>query len=259
MSELQKRVATGIVGGAVLLFILLKGGIFLSVFLLLAGIIMSLELNNAFKKIGIKINLIAMIIGCAVIFLEYFIEMPETSSLFAVFLVTFLFVLLTDEHTVQDGIYTVFCFLYAPFLLSTLRHMDKTPFLFLVIILAFGTDTFAYFVGVKFGKHKLIPKVSPKKSVEGAIGGIVGSLILSLIFMYFTKINITWATIPFLILASIASEIGDLVASKLKRYTGIKDFGNILPGHGGIMDRFDSIILVSPVIYFAFEVLKEVI
>ena len=63
----------------------------------------------------------------------------------------------------------------------------------------------------------------------------------------------------FLILASIASEIGDLVASKLKRYTGIKDFGNILPGHGGIMDRFDSIILVSPVIYFAFEVLKEVI
>ena len=259
MSELQKRVATGVVGGAALLFVLLKGGILLSVFLLLAGIIMSLELNNAFKKIGIKINLIAMIIGCAVIFLEYFVKIPEIVSLFAVLLVAFLFVLLTDDHTVQDGIYTVFSFLYAPFLLSTLRHMDKTPFLILVFILAFGTDTFAYFVGVKFGKHKLIPKVSPKKSVEGAVGGIVGSLLLSLIFMYFTKININWATIPFLILASVASEIGDLIASKLKRYAGIKDFGNILPGHGGVLDRFDSIILVSPVIYFAFEVLKEVI
>lgn len=128
---------------------------------------------------------------------------------------------------------------------------------FLIWYLAFsawGTDTFAYLIGCKFGKHKLTP-VSPKKSIEGSIGGIFGAVIFSLIYTYSinklcnVEISYIFITIIVMIL-SILAQIGDLSASSIKRYAGIKDFGDLIPGHGGMLDRIDSILFIAPFAYF---------
>ncbi len=135
--------------------------------------------------------------------------------------------------------------------LCLLRYIEDGTFcFFLVFLSAWGTDVGAYLVGSLFGKHKLIPDVSPKKSVEGAVGGVIFAIILFIIYgaavTYFSD-----QTANYLILVitafilSVVSQIGDLIASLIKREYGIKDYGTILPGHGGIMDRFDSILAVS--------------
>ena len=120
----------------------------------------------------------------------------------------------------------------------------------LVIITAFGTDICAYFAGVTMGKHKLCPKISPKKTWEGAVGGILGSVILSGIFGLVFAGELLPHCLVIGFLASIVSMFGDLTASIFKRKMGIKDYGNLIPGHGGILDRFDSVLFTGPVIYF---------
>lgn len=121
-------------------------------------------------------------------------------------------------------------------------------------ISAWGTDTFAYLVGIKFGKHKLTP-ISPKKSIEGSIEGIVGSTLIAIIYTYFIN-KICNAGISYLeitgiaVVLSVLSQIGDLAASSIKRYVDIKDFGKIIPGHGGMLDRIDSILFIAPFAYF---------
>lgn len=113
---------------------------------------------------------------------------------------------------------------------------------------AWGTDTGAYFTGVFFGKHKIAPEISPKKTVEGCIGGIVFCAIYTFVVSYLMLHNLRYSLIitAFSPLFAIAGMIGDLSASLLKRAYNIKDYGNIMPGHGGIMDRFDSILFISP-------------
>ena len=123
-------------------------------------------------------------------------------------------------------------------------------FLGLVFTAAFATDVFAYFTGYFFGKHKLIPKVSPKKTVEGAVGGIVFATLAFLLYGVIVGLATDY-TVNYLILLisglllSVISQIGDLTASLIKRERGIKDYGVIFPGHGGVLDRFDSVIAVS--------------
>lgn len=145
-----------------------------------------------------------------------------------------------------------------------LRHlvpMGKYIYL-LIFIGAWATDTGAYFLGVFFGKHKLIPEVSPKKTVEGAFGGIlgciVGYVVFAVILNLFFEVSVNY--LPLILLAiviSVISQCGDLIASYVKRERGIKDYGSIFPGHGGMMDRFDSIIAVAPVILIIVLLLPE--
>lgn len=125
----------------------------------------------------------------------------------------------------------------------------------LVFIGVWLTDSGAYFVGSALGKHKLIPAVSPHKTVEGAVGGIVGAIIgyvayaLILQFAFGVKVNYIYLII-LAVVVSIIDQVGDLVASFMKREQGIKDFGKLFPGHGGVMDRFDSSIAVAPAVFF---------
>lgn len=137
--------------------------------------------------------------------------------------------------------------------LSLIRYIDNGKFiLFLVFIASWVTDTFAYLTGTLIGKHKLIPEVSPKKTVEGAIGGTLSAVIFFPLFGFIAglvsggevKANYLVLVIYALILAVVA-QIGDLLASLIKREYKIKDYGSLLPGHGGIMDRFDSVMSVS--------------
>ncbi len=133
---------------------------------------------------------------------------------------------------------------------------DYGMFAFLLIfIFAWATDTFAYFTGVFLGKHKLCPALSPKKTVEGAVGGILGCVVCTVILCITnknaaTEFNIL-ALAPATVVFSILGMVGDISASYIKRAAGIKDYGNIMPGHGGVLDRFDSVLLIAPV-YWAF-------
>lgn len=161
-------------------------------------------------------------------------------------------------YNIADISLTVFGIVYVVGFFSFLvmvRNLENGVYLIgLVFIGAFITDTCAYFTGKAIGKRKLIPAVSPNKTVEGSLGGIAGCMILMTAFGAY--INTCIPAIPLYhylilgVLCGIISQLGDLTASAIKRYVGIKDYGNIMPGHGGVLDRFDSILFVAPTVYF---------
>ena len=152
------------------------------------------------------------------------------------------------------------CFMAAiviPYLLSSIGRimaMERCRnYILLPFAIAFASDAGAYFVGVFFGKHKLAPLISPNKTVEGFIGGILTSVLATVIyglvlqFAFELSVNY-WYAVVFGVIGSLAGTFGDLCFSAIKRQTGIKDFGNLIPGHGGVLDRFDSVIMVGPLV-----------
>jgi phosphatidate cytidylyltransferase len=155
---------------------------------------------------------------------------------------------------------TIVGIIYIPLFFSYLYLIRAIPdkgvyLIWFVFILAFFTDTFAYFTGIAFGKTKLCPTVSPKKTVEGSIGGIIGATVGTIVYgLILNKIGIIDISLIRLLLlgiiGSVISQFGDLSASSIKRFVNIKDYGKIMPGHGGVLDRFDSIIFVAPLIYY---------
>ncbi len=140
--------------------------------------------------------------------------------------------------------------------LSLLRALPTGLFgVLLAFVIPFTSDTGAYFIGTFFGKHKMTPIISPKKSWEGFWGGLIISILSSVVFAIIYRNIIGQGTVDYIRLAVIVfvlaplSVCGDLIASVIKRQSGIKDYGNIMPGHGGVMDRFDSVIMVAPILY----------
>lgn len=128
---------------------------------------------------------------------------------------------------------------------------------FMLFVLIWSSDSFAYFSGRLFGKHKMAPKISPKKTWEGFAGGVILTLILGFfIEKYYPELRGNWMVVGFLV--SVFAPLGDLVESQLKRSFGVKDSGNIIPGHGGILDRLDSFIICAPVVYLYF-ILENII
>jgi phosphatidate cytidylyltransferase len=128
-----------------------------------------------------------------------------------------------------------------------------------IFVLIWTNDTFAYLVGKKWGKNKLFPSVSPKKTIEGFMGGVIFTCIASVFLSKFyieSKVLYIWLVIA--VIVSIFSTLGDLIQSKFKRVAGVKDSGNIMPGHGGILDRLDSIIFVVPFINLFYLILYYV-
>ncbi|WP_297130648.1 phosphatidate cytidylyltransferase [Terrisporobacter sp.] len=222
------------------------------------AIIISIAINEfykAFEQKEIKpLYYIGYIFSFYLLIKNYF-KLPifyTYSMVFILFLISIVSILRVRRNII-DIIVTFFGIFYVAilidFIVLTMDNFDMGKiYVWLIFIIAFMTDTFAYFSGYLFGKHKLIPKVSPKKTVEGSVGGILGSTLICMVFGYFFKIDL--AVIIFLgFFGSIVAQFGDLFASSIKRYVGIKDYGKLIPGHGGILDRFDSVILVSPFVY----------
>ena len=175
--------------------------------------------------------------------------------LMAVYVFTF------PKYKTEEITITFFGVFYVAVMLSYLflvrRAADGVYLVWLVFLSSWGCDTFAYCAGKHFGKHKMTPKLSPKKTVEGAIGGVVGAAVLGFLYGTFFKNNMIQVIKPGVIsgaacaIAAVISMVGDLAASAIKRNHDIKDYGNLIPGHGGILDRFDSMIFTAPAIYFA--------
>lgn len=150
--------------------------------------------------------------------------------------------------------------------IATLAYIRALPdhgkaFVFLPLIVSWFADMGAYFAGTLFGKHKLCPKVSPKKTVEGLLGGMVAAVLFALLGAWIYQLLLPadtvhivyWRVALFAFVISPASVMGDLLCSVIKRAQGIKDYGNLFPGHGGMLDRFDSLIFVAPIVYYALQ------
>ena len=159
-----------------------------------------------------------------------------------------------DKRGTYDALATVTGLVYIPFFTYHMVLIDMTEyslFIWIVVIAAFGSDIFAYFTGYFLGKHKMAPNLSPKKTIEGAVGGLIGSSLLSGLFGYIFMRDMALVCLVLGLVGGAAGMAGDLTASMFKRKMGIKDYGTLIPGHGGIMDRFDSVIFVAPVVYYA--------
>lgn len=191
-------------------------------------------------------------------------EMPTVHTLIAgmlpIFLMVALFVIVLKKHAyikATEVMYGFFGALLLPyFFLSLMRifQMERGGLLVLMPLLAaWGSDTFALLFGILFGKHKLAPIISPKKTIEGAVGGIFGAVACLFIFTIIMHRTVGfelpyWAAVLIGVFGSVLGQVGDLSFSILKRQTEIKDYGTIFPGHGGVLDRFDSVIFVAPAI-----------
>lgn len=258
MTDLQKRVSTGIVGIAILILIFYLGlnAIKFSIFVITIEAIR--ELYNALINKGIKLYLPSLLVGALITFVFSILDKNLTFALVLYFIFNSSLYVLLKDYTLSNYSFTNMAYFYLVFFLNLLGSLDDIYIIISAFVIAFSTDTFAYFVGSTFGKHKLIERVSPNKSVEGALGGTFFAIILTSV--YFTLLNkynyiyyINILVILLIMLASIAGQFGDLFASKIKRYTGIKDYAQILPGHGGILDRFDSLIFISPLVFILYH------
>ncbi|MDR7869937.1 MAG: phosphatidate cytidylyltransferase [Tissierellaceae bacterium] len=251
MKDLKTRALAGVIGLILLIFIVLKGELYLSISLCIVSIIGLWEFYKALNNINIKpINYIGYIGAIGIFLTNVFQNISIGSVLYLVTAILLIILLLNKKVSIIDVASTILGVIYIPFFLSHIYKLDGMIYIWLVFLIAFGTDTFAYLIGNLFGKHKLSPKISPNKTKEGAIGGILGSFFITLIFGYFAEVDPLWKLLILSIIASIVSQAGDLVASRIKRLAKIKDYGFIIPGHGGILDRFDSIIFCAPLIYY---------
>ena len=173
------------------------------------------------------------------------------------------------EYKTEEVTAAFFGMCYVPVMLSYLYLTRMLPdgqyFVWLILLSSWGSDTLAYCFGMLFGKHKMVPKLSPKKSVEGAIGGVVGAMVLGAIFgsavnsRFFPGEVSLFTCSAACGVGAVISMIGDLAASAIKRNHGIKDYGDLIPGHGGVLDRFDSMLFTSPAVYFAVKILEEML
>jgi phosphatidate cytidylyltransferase len=185
---------------------------------------------------------------------SHFILAMITLFVLAVFLI-FPVTVKEQSFDVMSVMKVVFGFMYIPLMMSyfiLIRKMDGgVTWIYFILVLAFAGDTVAFYIGRKFGKTKLFPLISPGKSVEGTIGLIAGSTLACILFQYFFlhEINIIHAIILGFI-GSIIGQLGDLCESALKRTSGLKDSGTILPGHGGILDRLDCLLFITPFVYY---------
>lgn len=264
----KTRLLSGIVLVILALATILMGGAVLCGVLLIISVIAFFELckTAGIHTEGKRGNGIE-ILGSLAIVLYYgavFFGRTQTYVMLMVLLTLmafmFLYVAAFPKFKAEQIMAAVFSFIYAPVMLSYLyqtRALENGNYIvWMILLCSWGCDTCAYCVGVLIGKHKFAPRLSPKKSIEGAVGGVAGAAVLGALYAYFIvekvipgqNITVIFAVIG--AAGAVISQIGDLAASGIKRDHGIKDYGKLIPGHGGIMDRFDSVIFTAPVIYF---------
>ncbi len=263
---MKTRIISALVALPLLIIFIVLGGLPLKIAVTLVSLIGLYEIYKAFSGFIKPVHYIGF--AASVIYMAFIERIIYTASVLNIFvtlfmLVILIYVVLTHKSgNTMDGIVTFFGFFYVCFLIShvylTRQYTHGNALVWLIFLSAFGCDVGAYFTGMAFGKHKLIPELSPKKTVEGAIGGVVVAVSVCVIYGVILETKNEMVGVDTVLLClitgfvgSIFSQIGDLAASAMKRYVGIKDFGKIMPGHGGVLDRFDSVLFAAPVVYYS--------
>lgn len=259
-----KRIITTLVGFPLVALALIFGNKYLVDIAISIVAIMSLhEYLQCFKEENKDLRWIAYIAALSIGFIHIIPQGYALKVIAAIIpisiLVLFSQIIATNmKYNIKDIAVTFFGICYIVIFLMfipIIREMKNGRILiWFVFIAAWGTDIFAYLIGRKFGKHKF-SKISPNKSIEGCIAGMVGAIVFMIIYtilcnnIWNLNINYIYISIVGAIL-SIVGQIGDFAASSIKRYTGKKDFSNLIPGHGGMLDRIDSVIFIAPFAYF---------
>ncbi|WP_243090929.1 phosphatidate cytidylyltransferase [Thermus neutrinimicus] len=265
--DLPTRVLSALVGVLVLLVVLWAGlPLILPALVLVLGL-GSLELRDMLAKRGIGLNLPFLLGGGLVLFLFslpqlywHFPQVPWREVALGLFLLgSFSYELLKGADLTRFA-FTLMAFLYLPWSLGYVLLLRETPdstlglwTLSLPLVASFATDIGAYFVGRTLGRQKLAPEISPAKTVEGSLGGIAVSFLALALYTGLVREVFPFGLLElwlFSLLLSLAAQLGDLVESMLKRYCGVKDSGHFLPGHGGLLDRIDSLLFTFPLTYF---------
>lgn len=264
-----KRLTSGLLGFPLVLIVLLLGDKVLVDFAL--SIIALLSMNeyfNAIKKVANPVKWLgyASCFSIAVIHIvpQDYLNMIVILSVPTILVILFAQVIATDMKTnFRDIAYTFIGIFYVVFFIMFVAFIDGMKdgkiLIWYAIFAAWGTDIFAYILGKLYGKHKF-SKVSPKKTIEGCIGGTIGSIILMLVYTYIANtywgMNYSYLFILGIgIILSFIGQIGDFAASAIKRFVDIKDYSNLIPGHGGMLDRIDSLIFLAPFAYAFFTLL----
>lgn len=269
----KSRLISGIILLILAFITVITGGSLLAVVLWLISMVAFRELCLACKiqtedkkwnSLEITGYIFILLYYGAMVFLEQPLYLVLT-VIFAFVSFLFIYVFAFPKYHAMQMMSSYFSFMYAPVMFSFLyltRELEYgVYYVWMIFISSWISDTCAYCVGMLFGKHKLAPVLSPKKSIEGSIGGVLGSVIVGALFGYLiverviTSQQVTWIFALIGGVGSIISQIGDLAASAIKRNYEIKDYGKLIPGHGGIMDRFDSVIVTAPMIYVLFSIL----
>jgi CDP-diglyceride synthetase len=259
---MKQRVITAVIALAIFIPILLAGGVWLEVASAALAVVGVFEIYIMRKRIIVSIDFILTVLGTLALavpinfYKGWFPTSFNRLDVFYVFTVLLLIVtvLTRNKFNFEDAAISVISMIYIGtgfhYLASVRNSSGGLGLLMFALIVVWSTDIFAYTFGRKIGKHKLWPAISPNKTWEGTVAGIVSALVLSGIYVYFVPQK--YSIITMLIIAFILSafgQMGDLIESAYKRYYKVKDSGNILPGHGGILDRFDSMLIVLPMLH----------
>ncbi len=264
-----KRITSGLLGFPLVLIILLIGNKYVvDIALAIIALLAMNEYFNAVQKVAKPVRWLGYLCCFSIAIIHIvpveYLSVIVTLAAPTILLILFAQVIATEMKTsFKDIAYTFIGIFYVVFFMMFVALIDGMQngkiLIWYAIIAAWGTDIFAFFVGMHFGKHKF-SKVSPKKSVEGCIAGTIGAVLLMLIYTYVT--NTFWGTdysyayIALIgLILSLIGQIGDFAASSIKRYVDIKDFSNLIPGHGGMLDRIDSLIFLAPFAYALFTLL----
>lgn len=262
-SDLQKRVMFGGIALAIFLPFLLIGG---TAFQFFVSLLAMIAVGELIKMNGLAPNSIeGMLTMLASVVLtlpleNYLTFLPTDGNYTAYAIVVFLLlgsiVFNIGQYNYSDVVFPIASSFYIGigFHNLILARMDGLNKVFFALFIVWATDIGAYLIGRQIGRRKLLPRVSPNKTIEGFIGGILSAVAIALIFLIFDKSLLAGYSLGMMLLLvvifSIFSQFGDLVESAIKRHFGVKDSGNLIPGHGGILDRFDGMIFVFPIMHF---------
>ena len=258
-----KRISSAIIGLPLVILLLIFGNKYIvDIVISIVAIICLYEYFNSIGGNTKKLRWIAYIMAILISFIHILPMQKETDLIQIIIpisvIILFAKVVITNmKYNLNDIAICLFgiCYLVVFLMfLPIIRNMENGKILiWFVFFCAWGTDTAAYLIGKKFGKHKF-SKISPNKSIEGCIAGIIGSILLCFIYAIicnkFLGMDYNYFYIIVIaVLLSVVGQLGDFAASSIKRYVGVKDFSNLIPGHGGMIDRMDSVIFIAPVAY----------
>ncbi|AJD91031.1 phosphatidate cytidylyltransferase [Jeotgalibacillus malaysiensis] len=257
---MKQRIITGVLAAALFIPVVWVGGL---LFVIGTYFIATVALYEVLRMRSIQFRSIPGAISMITLWIfllpnEYYELLNQLNyskietALLSVLLLLVYTVLKKNRFTFDDAAFAVFAMLYVGigfFYFIETRDADILWVVYALIII-WTTDSGAYFIGKSMGKRKLWPDISPNKTVEGFIGGILSALVVVVVFYMIAPLDANfWYLLPATVVLSAFGQIGDLVESALKRHYGVKDSGNILPGHGGLLDRFDSLLFVLPLMH----------
>ncbi|XJZ28530.1 phosphatidate cytidylyltransferase [Bacillota bacterium Lsc_1132] len=259
---MKQRIITGVVAAAIFLPIVYVGGI---PFILLTYVLATVGLYELLKMRKLSLYSIPGLLSALMLWVLLFprqysavmdtLPYSKTELGIALILLLLTYTVITKNRvTFEDVSFMILSVLYVGigfyFFVET-RQAGGLVYLFYSLFMIWATDSGAYFIGKAYGKKKLWPEISPNKTVGGFVGGIISALFVAVLFSFLTDMNVSIFTLMAItVVLSIFGQIGDLVESALKRHFNVKDSGTILPGHGGILDRFDSLLFVWPLLHF---------